>query len=170
LTLHLYFSLHVCTRSRPASQFFLTLRDGIDFLDGKHTIFGSLGEGFDVLDKINAAIVDEHHRPLKNIRIRHTVVLDDPFPDPPALAALVPPQSPKRVEDVFDEDYVDPEEQAAAADGTVRPRSDAEIERSIQDKQAKTRAVMLEMVLYWTHATCGLAMPFASIALSCRKS
>ena len=144
------------TRARAGSQFFLTLRDGIDFLDGKHTVFGSLGEGFDVLDKINAALVDEQHRPLKNIRIRHTVVLDDPFPDPPSLAALVPPQSPKRVEDVFDEDYVDPEEQAASADGTARPRSDAEIERSIQDKQAKTRAVMLEMVLDSQPTACGV--------------
>jgi peptidyl-prolyl cis-trans isomerase-like 4 len=58
-----------------ASQFFLTLRDNIDYLDGQHTVFGSIGEGLDVLEKINEAIVDEQHHPLRNIRIRHTVVL-----------------------------------------------------------------------------------------------
>ena len=36
-----------------ASQFFITLRDDLDYLDDKHTIFGQIAEGFDELDKIN---------------------------------------------------------------------------------------------------------------------
>jgi cyclophilin family peptidyl-prolyl cis-trans isomerase len=62
-------------KNSNGSQFFLTLRDNIDYLDGKHTVFGTIGEGLDVLEKINEAICDEEHRPLRNIRIRHTIVL-----------------------------------------------------------------------------------------------
>ena len=56
---------------------------------------------------------------------------DDPYPDPAALVA--PDASPPQVEDPFDEDFVDPEEAAAAAAGQTR--SAAEVERSIQEKQ-----------------------------------
>ena len=35
------------------SQFYITLRDNIDYLDKKHTIFGQVVEGLDVLEKIN---------------------------------------------------------------------------------------------------------------------
>ena len=35
------------------SQFYITLRDNISFLDKKHTIFGQVVEGMDVLEKIN---------------------------------------------------------------------------------------------------------------------
>ena len=35
--------------------------------------------------------------PPQNIRIRHTVVLDDPFDDPPQLAEHIPEQSPEPV-------------------------------------------------------------------------
>nr|CDM81178.1 unnamed protein product [Triticum aestivum] len=56
-----------------ASQFYFTLRDGVDGLDGKHTVFGMVAEG------------------LNN---KHTYVLDDPFDDPPQLAELIPTNSP----------------------------------------------------------------------------
>lgn len=35
------------------SQFYITLRDNVSFLDKKHTIFGQVVEGMDVLEKIN---------------------------------------------------------------------------------------------------------------------
>lgn len=38
------------------SQFYITLRDNIDYLDKKHTIFGQVVEGLDVLEKINDVI------------------------------------------------------------------------------------------------------------------
>lgn len=44
-----------------------------------------VSEGFDVLDRINEVFVDEEGRPLQNIRIRHTIILDDPFDDPPQV-------------------------------------------------------------------------------------
>lgn len=53
-----------------------------------------VSEGTDVLAAINDAIVDAAHRPLQNIRIRHTIILDDPFPDPPQLDEHIPEQSP----------------------------------------------------------------------------
>lgn len=35
------------------SQFYITLRDNINYLDKKHTIFAQVVEGIDVLEKIN---------------------------------------------------------------------------------------------------------------------
>lgn len=74
-----------------ASQFLITLGDNLDYLDGKAAIFGKVVEGFDTLEKINDSFIDEKGRPLKDIRLRHTVVLDDPYQDPPGL---VEPASP----------------------------------------------------------------------------
>ena len=49
-------------------------------------------EGLDVLEKINESFVDDSGRPLQDIRIRHTIILDDPIPDPPGLE--IPDKSP----------------------------------------------------------------------------
>jgi peptidyl-prolyl cis-trans isomerase-like 4 len=57
------------------SQFFVTLTDSIEYLDGKHAVFGHVVEGEDVLDKLNDAYVDQEGRPLKDIRIRHIEIL-----------------------------------------------------------------------------------------------
>lgn len=70
-----------------ASQFLLTLREGLDELDsGGHTVFGEVAEGFDVLTKISEAYCDEDGRPYQDIRIYHTVVLEDPFDDPEGMS------------------------------------------------------------------------------------
>lgn len=74
------------------SQFIITLGDNIDFLDGKAAPFGTVVEGFDTLEKINDAFTTSNGRPLKDIRIKHTVVLEDPFDDPPGL--VTPDSSP----------------------------------------------------------------------------
>ncbi|SNX85977.1 related to Multidomain cyclophilin type peptidyl-prolyl cis-trans isomerase [Melanopsichium pennsylvanicum] len=77
------------------SQFFITLKDEIDYLDGKHAPFGTVVEGQEAggtLDKINEAFTDDQKRPLKDIRIRHIVVLEDPLPDPDGF--LSPSRSP----------------------------------------------------------------------------
>lgn len=49
-------------------QFFITLRDGLQYLDGQHTVIGEVSEGLDVITKINEAYCDEEHRPYKDIR------------------------------------------------------------------------------------------------------
>jgi peptidyl-prolyl cis-trans isomerase-like 4 len=51
-----------------ASQFYFTTRAELDYLDGKHTVFGEVAEGLDTLMRINEAFVDENHKPYKNIR------------------------------------------------------------------------------------------------------
>lgn len=56
-----------------ASQFYITTGTELDSLDGKHTIFGEVSEGLDVLENINNAFVDKGNRPLQNIRwVLHT--------------------------------------------------------------------------------------------------
>lgn len=52
-------------------------------------------EGLEVLDKINRVYCDEKNRPLVNIRIFHTLVLEDPFD---AIEGIVTPdESPEPV-------------------------------------------------------------------------
>ncbi|KZS94429.1 cyclophilin-like protein [Sistotremastrum niveocremeum HHB9708] len=121
------------------SQFFITLADRIEYLDGKHAVFGHVVEGLDTLDKMNEVFTDQDGRPLKDIRIRHVVILDDPFPDPPNL--IIPPSSPTRPPDDLS--------------GTVRIGEDEdplatlpeEEEEELRRKQAAAAsALTLEMV------------------------
>ncbi|CAD7960734.1 unnamed protein product [Amoebophrya sp. A25] len=65
------------------SKFYITLADGKHALDGAHTIFGRIAEeeGLEVLDKLNEMLCDPAGRPYVHVRIRHTVLLDDPFDD-----------------------------------------------------------------------------------------
>jgi peptidyl-prolyl cis-trans isomerase-like 4 len=120
------------------SQFIITLGDNLDYLDGKSSIFGKVVEGFDVLEKINNAFCDDKGRPLRDIRIRHTIVLEDPFEDPKGL--ILPPQSP-----------VPSAAQLAtvriAEDEELNPDEDPEIaEKRRRDREAKAQALTLEMV------------------------
>lgn len=57
------------------SQFFFTLAQDLDYLDGKHAPFGKIVEGLEVLEKINEALCDTEGKPLRDIRIRHVIVL-----------------------------------------------------------------------------------------------
>ncbi|KAK6496567.1 Peptidyl-prolyl cis-trans isomerase cyp6 [Arthrobotrys musiformis] len=120
------------------SQFLITLGDSLDYLDGKGSIFGRVVEGFDTLEAINAAFCDDKGWPLKDIRIRHTIVLDDPFDDPEGL--VEPPESP-----------VPTKEQLA----TVRIGEDEDIDEEVdeetaevqrREREARAQALTLEMV------------------------
>ena len=127
------------------SQFFITTRDrDLEHLDGKHTIFGQVVEGLDVLDTLNTLYVDDSHRPYIDARIRHTYLLDDPFDDPAPLKDLIPPQSPEATrpaeETVAERLGVD-----EVLDENVG-RTEEEIEKSLEEKEAKSRAVVLEMI------------------------
>ncbi|KAJ2711728.1 Peptidyl-prolyl cis-trans isomerase-like 4 [Coemansia spiralis] len=80
------------------SQFFIALGDSLEYLDGKHTVFGHVAEGMDVIDRLGDTICDNNKRPLCDILIRHTIVLADPFDDLPGmpprpLSPLVPSAS-----------------------------------------------------------------------------
>lgn len=120
------------------SQFLITLGDDLDYLDDKAAIFGKVVEGFDVLEKINEAFTDGKSRPLKDIRIRHTVVLDDPYPDPPGF--VEPTGSPVP---------------SSAQLATVRIADDEELDEALdeetmeklrREREARAQALTLEMV------------------------
>ncbi|ETO09036.1 peptidyl-prolyl cis-trans isomerase, cyclophilin-type family protein [Reticulomyxa filosa] len=91
-------------KASSTSQFFITTsQEHLQRLDGKYGIFGQVEEGLDVLQKINSVYVDETTgRPLTNIRIRHTIIIGDPFPDPEGLEQLIPERSPTPKIDRFD--------------------------------------------------------------------
>lgn len=123
-----------------ASQFIITLGEDTDYLDGRAAIFGKVVEGFDILEKINQAIVDEKGHPLVDIRIKHTVVLDDPYPDPPGLRepSSSPPPTAEQAKTIRIADEV-----ALHADDTV---DDEELERRRRNREAKAQALTLEMM------------------------
>ncbi|KAF2637383.1 cyclophilin-like protein [Massarina eburnea CBS 473.64] len=121
-----------------ASQFIITLGQNIDFLDGKAAVFGQVVEGFDTLEKINAAFIDDRGQPLKDIRILHTLILDDPYDDPAGL--VVPPESP-----------LPSATQLATVrvghDEVLEEEKDPEaLERVRREREARAQALTLEMV------------------------
>jgi cyclophilin family peptidyl-prolyl cis-trans isomerase len=56
------------------SQFFINLID-TEWLAGKHTVFGRIRQGMDVLDEIGATPVDEQDRPVDDVQIIQVRVL-----------------------------------------------------------------------------------------------
>ena len=106
-------------------------------------VFGKITSGFETLTCIAKASVDAKNRPNKDIRIRHTYILTDPFDDPPQLAEMMPDASPegKPKEEVKDDvrledDWVPMDEELGAQ----------ELEEVIREKAAHSSAVVLESV------------------------
>lgn len=65
-------------KNTNSSQFFITYRAAAH-LDRKHTIFGKVVDGLDVLTKLEAVPVDEGKRPKEDMKIIEAVVFVDPF-------------------------------------------------------------------------------------------
>ena len=128
-------------QNRNASQFLITLRDNCDALDGQRTVFGTVSEGFDVLEAINNAYCDDKGRPYQNIRIRHTIVLDDPFDDPPGFEAFKLEASPLLPKDP-DEVHLEDVPPLTGVTGT----SQEHVETNAGEKETHSRAVLLEMI------------------------
>ncbi|XP_063299404.1 peptidyl-prolyl cis-trans isomerase-like 4 [Pelobates fuscus] len=122
------------------SQFLITTAENLDYLDGVHTVFGEISEGMDVVKKINEAFVDKDFVPYQDIRITHTVILDDPFDDPPGLP--IPDRSPEPTKEQLDSGRIAADEDIDDSKG----KSAEELEEILAEKEAKTRAVLLEMV------------------------
>lgn len=123
-----------------ASQFIVTLGDETDYLDGKAAVFGKVVEGFDVLEKINEAIVDDKGHPLIDIRIKHTIILDDPYPDPPELRepSGSPPPTKAQLETVRIAD-----EAALHEDDDMDEEA---VEKRRREREARAQALTLEMM------------------------
>jgi peptidyl-prolyl cis-trans isomerase-like 4 len=146
-------------KDRNASQFYVTLGRGpFGSLDGKQTIFGQVAEDSSaVLARLNEAPVDGAAaaaaaaaddaaalRPCRNVRIRHTIVLDDPFDDPEGLVKLVPPSSPPPA---FDKGGRLEDDWRAEGEGDGDDdANDADDPEAAARREARQRAVVLEMV------------------------
>lgn len=120
------------------SQFIITTGDNLDYLDGKASVFGRVVEGFDVLEKINTTFCDDKGRPMKDIRIRHTIVLEDPFDDPKGLVcpaeSPVPSAAQLATVRIAEDEGLDADEDPEVA------------EKRRRDREAKAQALTLEMV------------------------
>ncbi|KAJ2966408.1 hypothetical protein NQ176_g10165 [Zarea fungicola] len=67
-------------KNTNSSQFFITYK-AVPHLDRKHTIFGTIVSGLNVLAKMEDGPTDGSNRPLHKIVIRDVVVFVDPFAD-----------------------------------------------------------------------------------------
>ena len=56
------------------SQFFVVTVDAAPWLDGKHTVFGEVSEGLDVLNTIGTLPTDARDRPTQEARIERLAV------------------------------------------------------------------------------------------------
>ena len=59
------------------SQFFIVTTEEAPWLDGKHTVFGEVRGGMDVVDRIGTTRTDGRDRPVDDIKIA-TIELDQP--------------------------------------------------------------------------------------------
>ncbi len=59
-----------------SSQFFITVDDVSDMLDGEYAAFGHVVEGMDVVDKIVGVDRDDNDKPLKDVVIKSIKVLE----------------------------------------------------------------------------------------------
>ena len=125
------------------STFYITLSsNNLISLNGKHTIFGEVTKGFDVLDKINDAYCDEDNRPYQNIRIIHCIVLNDPFDDLEGM--VIPPKSPEYKRDLSDNKHLDDD---FDIDKFFKENDTEEkIKEKLREQESKNKTVMLELL------------------------
>jgi len=136
-----------------SSQFFITLRaEGYEHLRGKIIVLGETAEGTNTLKALNALYCDEEGRPYQDVRIQHTDILHDPFPDPPGLGRLMPPTSPVSANKT--NPYVSKTERVGRRIPYERDLTDSTPTLKMRDAQAAeakrqeaaSRAMVLEMV------------------------
>lgn len=122
------------------SQFFFTLGSDLLSLDEKHCVFGEVVEGMDVLRQLNEVICDNKSRPYKDVRITHTVVLNDPFENPRGFRELS--RSPSPNADRLQGGRIAADEEIDDMTG----KTEEEINEMLQIQEAKARATILEIV------------------------
>jgi peptidyl-prolyl cis-trans isomerase B (cyclophilin B) len=60
------------------SQFFIVTADACPWLDGKHTVFGRVTDGMDVVDAISALPTDARDKPRDDVVIESVKLPDGP--------------------------------------------------------------------------------------------
>ena len=154
-------SMAAAGKDKNASQFFFTLADDLDFLDGNCTIFGQLTgfkaqtgveteEFFDYFN--NDVFCDESNRPFQDIFIKKTVVLVDPFPDPEGFEKLLElkvaesssSSESKPTESFLKQKRIGAEE--SLEDFNLKGKSEEEIEAERRERTAKGNALVLEII------------------------
>ncbi|KAL7731049.1 hypothetical protein ACLKA6_014267 [Drosophila palustris] len=133
-------SLVSAGKNLVGSQFFFTLGENLTSLDGTHCVIGEVVEGHELLRKLNDAIVDDNFRPYQDIRITHTVVLEDPFPNPRGFQ--VPSRSPSPSVERLKNGRIAADEDIDDTDGKTME----EMQEMLAEREAKARATILEIV------------------------
>ncbi|XP_065217928.1 peptidyl-prolyl cis-trans isomerase sig-7 [Planococcus citri] len=128
-----------CGDNLVGSQFFITLAPDLYSLD-EHVIFGEITEGLEVLLKLNEAVCDHENRPYQDIRITHTVILEDPYDDIPGIC--YPDYSPEPTAEILQTDRLAADEEIFD-DANI---SMAEVEEMKAEQEAEARATILEIV------------------------
>ena len=59
------------------SQFFIVTADACPWLDGKHTVFGKVTSGMEVVDAISQLPTDARDRPHDDVKIENVSVVED---------------------------------------------------------------------------------------------
>lgn len=132
------------------SQFFITLDNDLDYLDGQgHCVFGEVVEGLEeIVQTFNETICDSENIPYQDIRITHTVIVEDPFEDPKGLE--VPPKSPEPSKELLASSRIGADEDLDDYEGL----SEEQISEHIAEKEAKAQATILEMIGDLPEADC----------------
>lgn len=63
-------------RNTNGSQFFIVTAEDASFLDRKHSIFGRVVAGMEVVDVIEASETDYQDRPLKEVKIKKIDIIE----------------------------------------------------------------------------------------------
>lgn len=122
------------------SQFFFTLGSDLTSLDGIHCVIGHVVEGLDVLRTINEVICDNTNRPYKDVRITHTVILDDPFENPRGFRE--PSRSPSPSAERLKNGRIAADEDIDETSG----KNETELAEMRMEREAKARATILEII------------------------
>ncbi|XP_075259056.1 peptidyl-prolyl cis-trans isomerase sig-7-like [Convolutriloba macropyga] len=133
-------TVSMVNRDSVASQFFITLGSDLDYLDEKHLVIGVVTEGMETLEKINEVLTDDDNRPYQDIRISHTVILDDPFEDPPDLR--FPSRSPSPSREVLESERMCIEDEIA----DEQAKTTEQLDEEYKEKEARAQAQVLEML------------------------